>query len=321
MKNSCKISKHTNTPNISSTELENILASNIQTTLETTPFFCNILVDLYENVQLDNSINESENISSTRTVLFHQHSVENYIDPNGDEIIFQDEQPLNDTIKLTTPNVQDGEDVSYWNQSTVMSSSPNFSEPRLYSSMSSQSSLSEENTKEEIRSKSEVHLNANSRSVQDFLLSYKSLSTNTDPYNSPLVEISAHISSSNVKIKNNIPKSNNNDSLSTRASSNNSKSNLIKGVIHECNICNKKFQRPSTLETHMNVHSGEKPFLCPFLDCKKLFNARSNMLRHLKMHFKLGKGKYLLPSGEISSKKPTAKQLICFTNPTGNNVT
>lgn len=95
-------------------------------------------------------------------------------------------------------------------------------------------------------------------------------------------------------------------------------SHETKNNIHPCTICGKQFQRPSTLETHMNIHSGDQPYECPFLNCEKLFNAKSNMLRHLKMHFKLGKGKYLLPNGEISSTKPTAKQLTCFIN-TENN--
>ena len=320
MKGSYKISKNKNNSDLEVSDLENLLASDIPIVLETTPFFYNILVNLYENVQLDNSTDESERISDTQTVLLHQHSLGHICNSNEDEIISQDEQLLSDALKMDTPNIQENDDISYWNQSTAMSSSPQFSEPRLHSSMSSQSSLSEEIPKDGIYSKSEDHLNANSKSIQDFLLSYKNLTTNTDiyhsplPSHSPLTEISAHISSSKIKMEKNTQKVNNNDNPST-------KSNLPKGVIHECNLCGKRFQRPSTLETHMYVHSGEKPFLCPFLDCNKLFNARSNMLRHLKMHFKLGKGKYLLPSGEISSKKPTAKQLTCFTHPTSNSVT
>lgn len=124
--------------------------------------------------------------------------------------------------------------------------------------------------------------------------------------NTPLV--------SGNRIQGSSPKAveNTDSSLSTQSPPNTDHS--TKSNIHPCTICGKEFQRPSTLETHMNIHSGKRPYECPFLNCEKVFNAKSNMLRHLKMHFKLGKGKYLLPNGEISSTKPTAKQLTCFTN-------
>jgi Zinc finger, C2H2 type. len=47
-----------------------------------------------------------------------------------------------------------------------------------------------------------------------------------------------------------------------------------------CRICRKAFSRPSTLRTHSNSHTGEKPFRCPNTYCGKAFSARSNMKRH-----------------------------------------
>ncbi|SCU99774.1 LAMI_0G00716g1_1 [Lachancea mirantina] len=55
---------------------------------------------------------------------------------------------------------------------------------------------------------------------------------------------------------------------------------------YECPECGKKFQRPSSLQTHKNIHTGKRPYACPFEDCGKVFNVRSNMLRHYKLHFK-----------------------------------
>ncbi|KAG1761090.1 hypothetical protein EDD22DRAFT_980360 [Suillus occidentalis] len=54
--------------------------------------------------------------------------------------------------------------------------------------------------------------------------------------------------------------------------------------MHQCCICLKIFPRPSGLNTHMNSHSGAKPFKCPVPSCDRHFAVRSNAKRHLKTH-------------------------------------
>lgn len=53
---------------------------------------------------------------------------------------------------------------------------------------------------------------------------------------------------------------------------------------NRCPRCHKQFKRPSSLATHMNSHTGEKPFVCPWKGCSRAFSVRSNMTRHMKLH-------------------------------------
>jgi uncharacterized Zn-finger protein len=58
---------------------------------------------------------------------------------------------------------------------------------------------------------------------------------------------------------------------------------------HKCELCGGYFLRPSTLQTHIRTHTGERPFPCPFPDCPRdrhlpgrAFGVESNMTRHCK---------------------------------------
>ncbi|KAI8827009.1 uncharacterized protein EV422DRAFT_21943 [Fimicolochytrium jonesii] len=44
-----------------------------------------------------------------------------------------------------------------------------------------------------------------------------------------------------------------------------------------CTECPKRFTRPSSLKTHLNSHTGQKPFLC---HCGRSFSVLSNLRRH-----------------------------------------
>jgi len=49
---------------------------------------------------------------------------------------------------------------------------------------------------------------------------------------------------------------------------------------HICQKCNKRFPRPFSLITHNYSHTGEKPFKCSRVGCRKAFSVRSNRKRH-----------------------------------------
>ena len=53
---------------------------------------------------------------------------------------------------------------------------------------------------------------------------------------------------------------------------------------HKCKICDKRFTRPSSLQTHMYSHTGEKPYACEADGCGRHFSVVSNLRRHRKVH-------------------------------------
>lgn len=53
---------------------------------------------------------------------------------------------------------------------------------------------------------------------------------------------------------------------------------------HKCKVCDKRFTRPSSLQTHMYSHTGEKPYACAVEGCGRHFSVVSNLRRHKKVH-------------------------------------
>ncbi|KAK0221226.1 hypothetical protein EDD85DRAFT_779571, partial [Armillaria nabsnona] len=84
---------------------------------------------------------------------------------------------------------------------------------------------------------------------------------------------------------------------------------------HVCTVCNKRFNRPSSLRIHVNTHTGATPFRCPFPGCGRGFNVNSNMRRHYRNHTNSSNGSVVpaplssSPSHTLSSSPPHSSLL------------
>ena len=52
-------------------------------------------------------------------------------------------------------------------------------------------------------------------------------------------------------------------------------SNHCNSMAHECEVCHKFLSTKQGLKEHMNIHTGDRPYKCPFVGCSESFKLES----------------------------------------------
>ncbi|XP_045143307.1 ras-responsive element-binding protein 1 isoform X1 [Echinops telfairi] len=81
------------------------------------------------------------------------------------------------------------------------------------------------------------------------------------------------------------------------------------GADHSCSICGKSLSSASSLDRHMLVHSGERPYKCTV--CGQSFTTNGNMHRHMKIHEKDPNGTTATaPPSPLKRRRLTSKRKL-----------
>lgn len=56
----------------------------------------------------------------------------------------------------------------------------------------------------------------------------------------------------------------------------------VRPQFHDCHVCGKHFGKPSQLQRHLRIHTGERPFVCSV--CERAFNQKNALTIHMCMH-------------------------------------
>jgi uncharacterized Zn-finger protein len=52
----------------------------------------------------------------------------------------------------------------------------------------------------------------------------------------------------------------------------------------KCNICKRTFPREKSLQAHIRIHTGERPYICDFPECGRRFAQSGQLRTHQRLH-------------------------------------
>ena len=59
---------------------------------------------------------------------------------------------------------------------------------------------------------------------------------------------------------------------------------MKKQTFFKCDLCSKELKSKKAFDSHIRIHTGEKPYACTFENCGKRFSSSSGRIRHMRTH-------------------------------------
>ncbi|KAK8396806.1 hypothetical protein O3P69_005044 [Scylla paramamosain] len=84
----------------------------------------------------------------------------------------------------------------------------------------------------------------------------------------------------------------------------------------QCDFCSKSFKRKETLNVHLRIHTGEKPFQCP--RCDYASETKGNLKAHMWRKHKMQLGAPTAEQQQVAEEQAMAASLVAHAHPLGD---